>query len=169
MRRRDEESFLAFAVARSGPLFRSACVLCVGDEHLAEDLVQETLGRLYARWSRLQQVENPAAYAQTVLVRTFLTYRRRRSSGELPTSVVPDATAAGEGDAPLRVTLLSAMGRLSSRDRAVLLLRYWEDRTVEQTADILQIRPGAVRNRSMRALERLREVLGCDLAELANR
>jgi RNA polymerase sigma-70 factor (sigma-E family) len=169
VRRRDEEGFLVFAAARSGPLFRSACVLCSGDEHLAQDLVQETLGRLYARWSRIRQVDNPAAYAQTVLVRTYLTYRRRRSSEELPTSAVPDVATTAEVDAPLRVTLLSAMGRLSSKDRAVLLLRYWEDRSVEETADILQIRPGAVRNRSMRALERLRQLLGCELADLVNR
>ncbi|MGW1169059.1 SigE family RNA polymerase sigma factor [Streptomyces sp. NPDC002550] len=168
MRRRDEESFLAFAAARSGSLFRSACVLCSGDEHLAEDLVQEALGRLYARWPRMGQVENPAAYAQTVLVHTFLTHRRRRSSAELPTSVVPEPPAPAEADAPLRVTLLNAMGHLSPWDRAVLLLRYWEDRSVEETADILQIRPGAVRNRSMRALGRLRELLGCDLTELAH-
>ncbi|MEY9878003.1 RNA polymerase sigma-70 factor (sigma-E family) [Streptacidiphilus sp. MAP12-33] len=168
MRRRDEESFLAFAAARSRSLFRSACVLCSGDQHLAEDLVQETLGRLYARWSRMRHVDNPAAYAQTVLVRTFLTYRRRRSNDELPTSTVPDAAQAAEPDAPLRVTLLGAMGQLSSQDRVVLLLRYWQDRSVEETAEILRIRPGAVRNRSMRALERLRDLLGCELAELVH-
>lgn len=166
MRRRDEEAFLAFAAARSGALFRSACVLCGGDEHLAEDLVQETLGRLYARWSRMSGVENIAAYAQTVLVRTFLSYRRRRSSDECPTSDLPEVPSSCDGDVPLRLTLLEALARLSPRDRAVLLLRYWEDRSVEETAEILQVRPGAVRNRSMRALERIRALLGCDIAEL---
>ncbi|WP_037601801.1 SigE family RNA polymerase sigma factor [Streptacidiphilus rugosus] len=167
MRRRDEEEFLAFAAARSGPLFRSACVLCSGDVHLAEDLVQETLGRMYATWRKISQIDNPAAYAQTVLVRTFLTHRRRRSSTERPTDTLPDEREAEEQDTSLRLTLLDAMGRLAPQDRAVLLLRYWEDRSVEETAEILQIRPGAVRNRSMRALGRVRDLLGHDIAELA--
>ena len=165
---RGDEDFLAFAAARSGPLFRSACVLCGGDAHLAEDLVQETLGRLYVRWQRMGRIDNPAAYAQTVLVRTFLSHRRRRSSDEVPTHALPETAAESEGDATLRLTLLGALGRLAPRDRAVLLLRYWEDRSVEETAEILQIRPGAVRNRSMRALERIRVLLGSDLVDLVS-
>ncbi|MEU0410425.1 SigE family RNA polymerase sigma factor [Streptomyces griseorubiginosus] len=168
MKRRYEEEFMAFAAARTAPLFRSACVLTSGDAHLAEDLVQDTLGRVYANWRRIAQVDDPAAYTHTVLVRTYLSHRRRRSSSERPTDVLPDSGAAPEHDTTLRVTLLDALGRLSARDRAVLLLRYWEDRSVEQTAAILQIRPGAVRNQSMRALARIRDLLGHDPSELVS-
>ncbi|MFF7953087.1 SigE family RNA polymerase sigma factor [Streptomyces griseorubiginosus] len=169
MKRRHEEEFMAFAAARTAPLFRSACVLTSGDAHLAEDLVQDTLGRMYANWRKIAQVDDPAAYTHTVLVRTYLSYRRRRSNSEQPTETLPDSGAAApEHDATLRVTLLDALGRLSARDRAVLLLRYWEDRSVEQTAAILQVRPGAVRNQSMRALARIRDLLGHDLSELVS-
>ena len=84
MRRSRTDEFMEFASARSGHLFRSACLLTSGDVHLAEDLVQETLGRMYALWGRVSRIGNPAAYAQTVLVRTFLSHRRRRSATELP-------------------------------------------------------------------------------------
>ena len=84
MRQSTEGAFREFAEARMGHLFRSACLLTSGDTHLAEDLVQETLGRMYARWGRMSRVGNPAAYAQTVLVRCYLGHRRRKSAGERP-------------------------------------------------------------------------------------
>ena len=59
MKRRHEEEFMAFAAARTAPLFRSACVLTSGDAHLAEDLVQDTLGRMYANWRKIAQVDDP--------------------------------------------------------------------------------------------------------------
>ncbi|MGI5250582.1 SigE family RNA polymerase sigma factor [Actinacidiphila glaucinigra] len=168
MKRRYEEEFMTFAAARFAPLFRSACVLTTGEVHLAEDLVQDTLGRTYADWRKIAQVDDPAAHIHTILVRTYLSFRRRRSNSEQPTDTLPDSGAVTEHDATLRVALLDALGRLSARDRAVLLLRYWEDRSVEQTAEILQIRPGAVRNQSMRALARIRDLLGHDLSELVS-
>jgi RNA polymerase sigma-70 factor (sigma-E family) len=155
--------YLEFAAARTPQLYRSACLLASGDTHLAEDLVQETLGRMYASWGR--RIDNPAAYAHTVLVRTFLTHQRRRSSGERPTGELPDS-AQHAGDPELRLTLLQALGRLSAKDRAVLVLRYWEDRSTEETAEALRSTSGAVRTQSSRALARLRAVLGDSLADL---
>ncbi|MFH8369131.1 SigE family RNA polymerase sigma factor [Streptomyces sp. NPDC018031] len=166
------DEYLEFAAGRSGHLFRSACLLTSGDTHLAEDLVQETLGRMYVTWRRISKIENPAAYAQTVLVRTFLTHQRRRSSRESPTGELPDASTApvsAEGDATLRITLLDALGRLPPKDRAVLVLRYWEDRSIEETAAAMRASSGAVRSRSTRALAKLRELLGGSLAELVAR
>ncbi|AXI78231.1 SigE family RNA polymerase sigma factor [Peterkaempfera bronchialis] len=160
--------FLEFASTRTGHLFRSACLLTGGDTHLAEDLVQETLGRMYVVWRRISRIDNPAAYAQTVLVRTFLSHQRRRSSGERPVSTLPEAAAA-EGDAALRLALLDALSRLSPRDRAVLILRYWEDRSIEETSEALRASSSAVRTRSTRALGRLRTLLGGSLAEFAGR
>ncbi|MCX4542158.1 SigE family RNA polymerase sigma factor [Streptomyces sp. NBC_01565] len=168
--RGDRSGFREFAAARSGHLYRSACLLTSGDTHLAEDLVQETLGRMYLLWGRISRIDNPAAYAQKVLVRAFLTHRRRRSAGESPVGEFPDAgAAAGGGDAALRITLLDALGRLAPKDRAVLVLRYWEDRSVEETADAMNASSAAVRTRTTRALARLREQLGGSLAEFAER
>ncbi|MBD0672254.1 MULTISPECIES: SigE family RNA polymerase sigma factor [Streptomycetaceae] len=169
-----DEDFQAFAAGRARPLYRSACLLTGGDTHLAEDLVQEALGRIYVQWHRTswfgakRRIDNPAGYAHTVLVRAFLSHRGRRSSGERPVDAVPDG-AAPQGDPELRLTLVDALGRLTPRDRAVLVLRYWEDRSVEETAAILQSTPGAVRTQSFRALGRIRTVLGDSLDMPAER
>ncbi|MEU6849831.1 SigE family RNA polymerase sigma factor [Actinacidiphila alni] len=169
MRKGETEAYLDFAAVRAAPLYRSACLLASGDTHLAEDLVQETLGRMFVVWGRMAKVGNPAAYAQTVLVRAFLTHQRRRSSKERPSADLPDSAARGGDDATLRVTLLDALGRLAPKDRAVLVLRYWEDRSIEETAAALHSTPGAIRTRTVRALARLRADLGGSLAELIAR
>ncbi|WP_327290551.1 SigE family RNA polymerase sigma factor [Streptomyces sp. NBC_01198] len=169
MRKVQTQAYLEFARARAGPLYRSACLLASGDTHLAEDLVQETLGRMYLVWGRTAKLGNPAAYAQTVLVRAFLTHQRRRSSGERPIAEPPDLPAAPGSDTTLRVTLLEALARLAPKDRAVLVLRYWEDRSIEETAAALEASPGAIRTRSVRALGRLRDELGGELSDLTAR
>ncbi|MFD9428417.1 MULTISPECIES: SigE family RNA polymerase sigma factor [unclassified Streptomyces] len=165
MKSAQEDEYLEFVAVRAKALYRSAYVLAAGDTHLAEDLVQETLGRVYVHWKRVAGADSPAAYAQTVLVRTFLSLRRRRSTGERPVGSVPDSAAAGP-DAALRVTLLDALGQLPPRDRAVLLLRYWEDRSVEETAGMLRLSSGAVRSQGTRALNRVRALLGDSLSDL---
>ncbi|MDN0195440.1 SigE family RNA polymerase sigma factor [Streptomyces sp. S.PNR 29] len=167
MRHDRADEYAQFAAARAGHLYRSACLLTAGDTHLAEDLVQETLGRLYVRWSRVSRVGNPAGYAQTVLTRAFLAHQRRRSSAERSTDVFPDLPGTADGDASLRLTLLDALSRLPAKDRAVVVLRYWEDRSIEETADAMNASSAAVRTRCVRALARLRELLGEDLAEYA--
>ncbi|WP_217210408.1 SigE family RNA polymerase sigma factor [Streptomyces sp. AC550_RSS872] len=164
MRQARADEYAEFAVARAGHLYRSACLLTAGDTHLAEDLVQETLGRIYVRWGRMSRVGNPAGYAQTVLTRAFLAHQRRRSSTERATDALPDRAAEGS-DLSLRLTLLQALARLPAKDRAVVVLRYWEDRSVEETAEVLNASSAAVRTRCSRALGRLRELLGEDLGE----
>ncbi|MFF7448754.1 MULTISPECIES: SigE family RNA polymerase sigma factor [unclassified Streptomyces] len=161
------DQYAEFAAARAGHLYRSACLLTAGDTHLAEDLVQETLGRLYISWHRVTRVDNPAGYAQTVLTRAFLTHQRRRSSKERATDEFPDQAWTDHGDVPLRLTLLEALARLPAKDRAVVVLRYWEDRSIEETADAMHASSAAVRTRCTRALGRLRELLGEDLGEYA--
>ncbi|MEV6727806.1 MULTISPECIES: SigE family RNA polymerase sigma factor [unclassified Streptomyces] len=169
MREGRRDGFREFAAGRSGHLYQSACLLTSGDTHLAEDLVQETLGRMYLLWGRISRIDNPAAYAQTVLVRAFLTHQRRRSAGERPVGELPEsgAPAAGGADPALQLTLLEALGRLEPKDRAVLVLRYWEDRSVEETADAMNASSAAVRTRTTRALGRLRDQLGGSLGEFA--
>ncbi|MFJ9099793.1 SigE family RNA polymerase sigma factor [Streptomyces sp. NPDC102405] len=166
MRQARADEYAEFAAARAGHLYRSACLLTAGDTHLAEDLVQEALGRIYVRWNRISAVGNPAAYAQTVLVRVFLTHQRRRSSRERATDVLPETAAAGV-DTPLRLTLLDALARLPAKDRAVVVLRYWEDRSIEETAGVLNASAAAVRTRCTRALKQLRGLLGEDIGAYA--
>jgi RNA polymerase sigma-70 factor (sigma-E family) len=164
-----EAGFVDFAAARSGALFRTAFLLC-GDWHLAEDLVQETLGRLYPRWSRVAKADQPEAYAKKVLLRVFLTQRRRRSSHEQPTAGIERVDhRVDDVDVSLRLTLLDALSRLERTDRAVLVLRYWEDLDAPTTAALVGMTPAAVRTRSVRALARLRDVLGDSLADLLPR
>ncbi|MGP4045060.1 SigE family RNA polymerase sigma factor [Streptomyces sp. 2A115] len=169
MREVRADGYQEFAAARAGHLYRSACLLTGGDTHLAEDLVQETLGRLYISWGRVSRAANPAGYAQTVLTRTFLAHQRRRSSKERATDVFPDVLdpRTADADMPLRLTLVEALGRLSAKDRAVVVLRYWEDRSIEETADAMNASSAAVRTRCVRALTRLRALLGESLDEYA--
>jgi RNA polymerase sigma-70 factor (sigma-E family) len=163
----DPEDFVEFASACTPQLFRTAYLL-TADYHLAEDLVQTTLGKLYRSWHRIQRAENPVAYAHTVLVRTNVSYRRLRRSTEAPIGVLPEQ-AAVDSDPTVRVALFDGLAQLSVRDRTVLVLRFWEDRSVEETAQMLGIRTGAVRSRTMRALDRLRGFLGNDVHVFADR
>ncbi|MFD7880226.1 SigE family RNA polymerase sigma factor [Streptomyces sp. NPDC059766] len=167
MRQVRAQEYAEFAAARAGHLYRSACLLTAGDTHLAEDLVQDTLGRLYTRWGRVSRADNPAAYAQTVLTRTFLAHQRRRSSTERAMDVLPDRADGTLADPSLRLTLMSALGALPPKDRAVIVLRYWEDRSVQETADAMNASSAAVRTRCTRALGRLRELLGEDVGAYA--
>ena len=161
-----DEEFEQFALARLPHLHRSAWLLC-GDRHRAEDLVQETLAKVYVRWNaRLARpIDNPAAYAQTTLVRTFISAVRKRSAGEWPVEVLPEE-GAHDGDTDLRLSLGVALGQLQPLDRAVLALRYLDDRPVREVAHVLGCSEQAVRNRTLRALDRLRAVLGPSLTDL---
>ncbi|GAA1114624.1 SigE family RNA polymerase sigma factor [Kribbella jejuensis] len=149
------EEFEEFARARLSQLYRTAWLL-TGDRHHAEDLVQDTLANLLKVWHR---IENPNAYARTALVRTYISQRRRKSWGERPTGVLPEVVERA-GDVELRVALQSALGELAPLDRAVLVLRFFEDRSVEQVALDLGKKTSAITTRTARALERLRAVLG---------
>lgn len=159
---RDAE-FTAWASA-AAPRLRDTAYLLSRDWHLADDLTQTTLTKMYLAWGRASAADNLAAYAHTVLTRTFLDHRRRRSSGEVVTDALPEH---GSHTGPeLRLTLLDALARLAPPDRTVVVLRYWEDHSVEQTAEILGISAGAVKTRSLRALARLRGVLDVELTDL---
>ncbi|MCG3043497.1 SigE family RNA polymerase sigma factor [Streptomyces sp. S1A] len=162
------EEFREFASSSGSRLFRTALLLTGGDWHQAEDLTQTALGRAFASWRRVRRADDPDAYVRTIMVRAHISQRRLRRSGERPVEAVPEAAVSGGSDPALRVTLLRVLGELPHKDRAVLVLRYWEDRSVEQTATELGVSAGSVRNRSMRALARLRDALGGELDSLAN-
>ncbi|MFD7228677.1 SigE family RNA polymerase sigma factor [Streptomyces sp. NPDC059881] len=166
MRRARADEFRDFAAGRTGHLYRSACLLTAGDTHLAEDLVQETLGRVYAMWGRIARIDNPAGHAQTLLVRTYLGHRRLHPAGERPPEHMPDTPSGRSDDPARRIALLGALAELAPKDRAVVVLRYWEDRSVDETADAMNVSSATVRTRSTRSLAQLRERLGGSLCEL---
>jgi len=156
------DSFDAFARAQAARLHRAAWLLC-GERTQAEDLVQETLAKVYVRMHRRlgPRLDNPAAYAHTVLARTYISARRRRSSTETPYADLPGLEVEGTPDhaeaTDLRLALNEALAGLTPVDRAVVVLRHLEDLSVEEVATTLGLSPGAVRNRSMRALARMRK------------
>lgn len=167
---RREEEFEQLALGLTPRLLRSARLLC-GDAHQAEDLVQETLAKLYVRQrsALAPRLDNPAAYAQTVLTRTFLSARRRRSSTELLLGELPEQPESWDPSSPTgpedRMALLAALAQLAPADRAVLVLRYLEELSVEETADRMGATSGAVRTRCSRALARLRVVVERSLVD----
>jgi RNA polymerase sigma-70 factor (sigma-E family) len=163
------EEFEEFARARTPQLYRSAWMLC-GDAHRAEDLVQDTLAKVFVRWHRPLGggIDNPAAYAHTALVRTYISAQRRRSTHERPTEHLPEASAEVRelSGAATRLALAASLDLLAPLDRAVLVLRYLDDTSVADTAAALGVSDQAVRNRTLRALDRLRAVLGSALDDL---
>jgi len=167
--RNDAEEFTEF-VRATAPRLHRAALLLTGDHHLTDDLTQATYARVYASWRRVSRADDPLAYARRTLLNTYLSHRRLRRNSELPAdpalmSPLMTEHSGLEGDHATRVDLLDALAKLSPHDRAVLVLRYWEDRSVADTAHDLGITEGAVRTRSSRALQRLRPLLGADLTE----
>ena len=159
--------FASFVHTTGAQLYRTALLL-TGDHHLAEDLTQTTYAKVFASWRRVHRADNPVGYARTILLNTFLSHRRLRRSGEQPgraadvTETLTDSAidgAANDADPSTRVDLLAALARLSPTDRAVLVARYWEDRSIAETAADLGVSQSAVRTRSKRALERLRPLV----------
>jgi RNA polymerase sigma-70 factor (sigma-E family) len=162
---RDAESFESFVHATGNQVFRTALLLC-GDWHLAEDLTQTAYAKVFASWRKVRRADSPLAYTRTVLLNTFLSHRRLRRSGEQPSEHLPEAVDVGP-DPATRMALLDALRELTPTDRAVLVLRFWEDRSVAQTAVDLGVSEGAVRTRTSRALVRLRTELDSELHQLA--
>jgi RNA polymerase sigma-70 factor (sigma-E family) len=163
--RNDAEDFSEF-VRATGPRLHRAALLLTGDHHLAEDLTQTTYARAYASWRRVSQADDPFAYTRTALLNAFLSHHRLRRNSELPADpTLGPERPAPEQDPTTRLDLLVALASLPPHDRAVLVLRYWEDRSVADTARDLGLTETAVRTRSRRALERLRPLVGAELTE----
>lgn len=165
------DEFTEFAQAHQFSLLRTAYLLC-GNPSGAEDLVQEALTNLCRHWNRARRADSVDAYAHRTLINAFLTDRRRlgrertthialAQAGELPVDAVgPERGPDQAAQVDLRLDLLSALEQLGKRSRAVLVLRYWEDLSVEATAAALGCSTGTVKSQTARALVRLRELLG---------
>jgi RNA polymerase sigma-70 factor (sigma-E family) len=148
-------------VAAAGPRLVRVAWLLTGDTHLAEDLVQTALAKVWPKWHRIKD-EHPEAYVRKTLVTTHNSWWRRRWRGELPHGEMPDRAAAGP-DAYAGVELESLLGTavraLPVRQRAVVVLRFFEDLSVEETAELLGCTPGTVKSQSAKAMRTLRAAL----------
>jgi RNA polymerase sigma-70 factor (sigma-E family) len=162
------EGFEEFVSSR-GPALVRAAYLLTGDHQLAEDLVQTALARAVLRWRSIQG--NPEAYVRRVLFTQRVSQTRRRRVGERLVADPELGTPAGstpptDDAAERRLMLRRALSRLTPRQRAVLVLRFYEDRTEAETAALLGIGLGTVKSQTRRALRRLRE-LSPEVAEFA--
>jgi RNA polymerase sigma-70 factor (sigma-E family) len=154
MKRTEEADYREFVVSRYDALRRVAYLLC-RDWHTADDLVSITLGKLYRHWHRARDAQNLDAYVRAMLTRTWLDERRRPWRREDATDSVPEV-AEPPATPTDRVVLLSLLGRLPPRQRAVVVLRYYCDLSVAETADVLGISEGAVKSQAARGLAALR-------------
>jgi RNA polymerase sigma-70 factor (sigma-E family) len=139
-------------VAAAGPRLVRSAYLLTGDQQLAEDLVQHAC---LATWPRFESVQNPDAYAREVMVRTATSWWRRKWRGEIPHDIVPERTAQAE-DADTRVELGRALRTLTAKQRAVVVLRFYEDLPEGEVAAVLRMPVGTVRSTTSRALAALR-------------
>jgi RNA polymerase sigma-70 factor (sigma-E family) len=159
-----EEEFREFVAARSGALLRTAYLL-TGDWATAEDLLQTALTKTYLACKRLGGIEAIEPYARRVMVNTSTSWWRRRWHGERPTEVLPERAGVDEIEQQLdRDVLWRQLRALPSRQRAVLVLRFYEDMSEAQTAALLEISPGTVKSQTSRALATLRRRLGAQAA-----
>jgi RNA polymerase sigma-70 factor (sigma-E family) len=159
--------FDSFVRARSGSLLRSAYFL-TGDQHLAEDLVQAALARTHRAWPGLHAAAAADAYTRKTMYHLQVSWWRRRRVAETLTEHLPARAADTDlaETAALQVTLRSLLLRLPARQRAVLVLRFFDDLTEAQTADVLGIRVGTVKSQTAKALAKLR-VLAPELKEFS--
>jgi RNA polymerase sigma-70 factor (sigma-E family) len=157
--------FDTFAAARWPHLVRTAYLL-TGDHHEAEDLVQSTLAKVYLGWSRIRCLDVPDAYVHRALVNNNISRFRKRRVAHLLTPLLPErARADPHLDIEDRALLMAALATLPPRQRAAVVLRYWEDLSEQQVADILGCSPGNVKSQASRGLRKLRDHPA--LAELA--
>jgi RNA polymerase sigma-70 factor (sigma-E family) len=143
--------FDAFVAARSTALLRTAYLL-TRDHALAEDLVQTALAKAWFHWSRIQR-ESPEPYVRRILVTTYSSWWRRRWTGEVPTEELPESPAPPGEDS---LDLWDALGRLPRRQRAVIVLRFYEDLSEAETARVMGTSLGTVKSQTAKALAKLR-------------
>ena len=156
MRAEQDEAFSAFVAARSRHLLQAAHLL-TGDRHRAEDLLQTALARAYLRWDRIVD-EDPEGYVRRTMINAHIDWWRRKPWREEPTEVLPER-AVCDPDTDTRSALLAALATLSRRQRAVMVLRYYEDLSEAEIARTLGCSPGTVKSAASRATARLRELL----------
>ena len=166
MRPSERAEFEAFVAARSDALVRTAYLMC-GDWHLAQDVLQIALTKLYVAWRRIERREGVEPYARRVLVRCLIDENRRSWRRERPTDSVPDR-ATPDRLSDDRDVILAALAMLPNDQRIVLVLRYWEDLSIAETARLLDLSTGTVKSRAFRGLAALRARLATYHVELTD-
>lgn len=153
---RDDRAFEDFVAARGSALLRTAVLLCAGSRHDAEDAVQSALEKAYRHWARIDGEAEP--YVRRILVNlTISRARRRKVLREVHVPQVPETGVQAAADGfVLRDALLRELRRLPPRQRAVVVLRYWEDLSEAETAQLLGCSVGTVKSQASKALARLR-------------
>jgi RNA polymerase sigma-70 factor (sigma-E family) len=156
----DMAAFAEYAEACSATLYKTA-FLMVGDHQLAQDLVQEALVKTLMAWPRLNDRENLHAYTRRIIVTTSISWRRRRSFHERPVEVIPERHGPDPTEAVVtHDAVMAALGTVPPRQRAAIVLRFYQDLTEVQTAEAMGCSVGAVKSQVSAGLRRLREKLG---------
>ncbi len=152
----NDTEFREFVESCSDALFRSALLLS-GDEGRAEDLAQTALFETYGAWPRIRDRQRCLAYARRCVLNEWLNWNRKRSNSELPVDPMPETPRTGEQDGLAEShAVLGALSRLPPRQRAVVVLRYYEDLTEVQVARLLHCSVGTVKSQASAALTKLR-------------
>lgn len=164
MRAESERDYEEYVSARLPRLHRAAYLLC-GDADRADDVVQATLTALYVQWRRARAAQNIDAYVHRMLVRRYFDEKRLAWSRVVLTASLPDKPAQPPSTVEDREEVLAALHRVPRGQRAVLVLRYFCDLSVEETAKALGCSIGNVKSQSARGLAALRQVMGVTVAQ----
>lgn len=153
----EPEGFAQFVEARERALQKMAWLL-TGDWGLAQDLVQTALVNTWPRWELIRWRDDPEVYVRRVMVNTWASWRRRKWRGERVTEVLPDRPAPGDvaADVAVRIAIQAALASLTTRQRAVLVRRVFDDLTEVQVAQVLTCAVGTVKSTMSQALAKLR-------------
>ena len=163
-----DDKFVAFVKAHGRALARTA-TLITGDPVAGEDLLQTALAQTYARWRRCRDIDDLEQYVRVVLVRAHISWRRRMSSGEVTHDLDPEEHLGPDIAERLvdRRVLLQALRRLPPKQRAALVLRYFDDLSEAATAAALGCSQGSVKQHTSRGLARLRTLIGSELVVIS--
>jgi RNA polymerase sigma-70 factor (sigma-E family) len=155
MARRDAEEFTSFVLSAQPSLRRTAFLMC-GDWQLASDYVQEAFIRVYRHWPRLRGEAEARAYARKAVVSAVIDAKRRRSSTEVPVDEVRDVGGPDDAERSAdRELLARCLAQVPARQRACLVLRYYDDLSVSEVATVLAISEGTVKSQTARGLDAL--------------
>jgi RNA polymerase sigma-70 factor (sigma-E family) len=155
------EAFRGYVAARSPALLRTAFLL-TGNRADAEDLLQTSLAKTYLAWDRIREREAVDGYVRRVMVNTQTSWWRRRRVDEYPTGELPERGTGRDAteDLALHDALWTALAGLPKRQRAMVVLRYYEDLSEAETAQVLGVSVGTVKSTTSRALAKLRDTPG---------
>jgi RNA polymerase sigma-70 factor (sigma-E family) len=158
MRDGSEAEYVDYVTARI-PALRRLAYLLAGDEHRADDLVQQTITTLYVKWNRARHADHLDGYVRTMLVRKFLDERRLAWARVRLFREAPEPSPAEESGVEDRQVIRAALSRVPRRQQAVLVLRFFYDLPVDEVAGMLGCSPGTVKSQTSRGLSALRRLL----------